>query len=89
MGDNGKHTPFGIVDENTGQLFIHFGSSAKTSDFIVDSLEDWWTMLPELERQATHRIQIKVDNGPESSVSTLNSMAKPRSIQLGQRFLSY
>ncbi len=44
MGDNGKHTPFGIVDENTGQLFIHFGSSAKTSDFIVDSLEDWWTM---------------------------------------------
>ena len=67
MGDNGKHTPFGIVDENTGQLFIHFGSSAKTSDFIVDSLEDWWTMLSETERQATHRIQIKVDNGPESS----------------------
>ncbi len=67
MGDNGKHTPFGIVDETTGQLFIHFGSSAKTSDFIVDSLEDWWTMLPESERQATQRIQIKVDNGPESS----------------------
>jgi len=67
MGDNGKHTPFGIVDEDTGQLFIHFGSSAKTSDFIVDSLEHWWNLLSDSERQTTNLIQIKLDNGPESS----------------------
>lgn len=42
FGCNGKHTPCGMVDEDTGQLFRHFGRSAKTSDFIMDSLEYWW-----------------------------------------------
>jgi hypothetical protein len=42
FGCNGKETPCGIVDEDTGQLFMHFGRSAKTSDFIMDSLEYWW-----------------------------------------------
>ena len=67
MGGNGKHTPFGIVDEDSGQLYIGFGSSFKTSDFIVDSLECWWDFLQESEREATLLIQIKRDNGPESS----------------------
>lgn len=67
MGGNGKHTPFGIVDEDSGQLYIGFGSSFKTSDFIVDSLECWWDFLQESEREATLLIQIKLDNGPESS----------------------
>jgi len=67
MGDNGTHSPCGILDEDTGQLTIHFGSSAKTSDFIVDALQAWWERLPLAEQQATTRIQIKMDNGPESS----------------------
>ncbi len=67
MGDNGKHTPCGIVDEDTGQLYIHFGSSAKTSDFIVDSLEQWWDLQQESEHQAIDLIQIKMDNGSENS----------------------
>ena len=67
MGGNGKHTPCGIVDEDTGQLYIHFGSSYKTSDFMVDSLEHWWSLLQESERQSTELIQIKMDNGPENS----------------------
>ena len=65
--DNGKHTPCGIVDEDTGQLFMHFGSSAKTSDFIMDSLEHWWDLLPESENLKLKLIQIKMDNGSESS----------------------
>ena len=37
--DAKKNTrPFGIVDEAVGPLYIHFGSSYKTSDFIVDTL---------------------------------------------------
>ena len=36
-----KYVPFGIVDEDIGQLYIIFGSSYKTSDFIVDALELW------------------------------------------------
>lgn len=67
MGDNGKHTPCGILDEDQAQLYIHFGSSAKTSDFIVDSLERWWELQQESERQTTNLIQIKMDNGSESS----------------------
>lgn len=67
MGCEEKYAPFGIVDEDTGQLKVMFGRSAKTSDFIVDSLEDWWARLPLSEREETSLIQIKADNGPESN----------------------
>ena len=63
-----KNTPpFGIVDEDEGALYLTFGSSFKTSDFIVDSLIGWWDSIPAHERSAIAHIQIKVDNGPESS----------------------
>ena len=39
MGDYGKHTPCGILDEDAGQLHIEFGSSAKTSGFIAGVVE--------------------------------------------------
>jgi len=67
MGCMEKYTPLGIVDEDSGQLHLTFGSSAKTSDFIVDSLHAWWLAMPPGERENTMRIQIKIDNGPESS----------------------
>lgn len=67
MGCKEKYTPFGIVDEDTAQLSVIFGSSAKTSDFIVDSLVHWWEHLPLTERLAVSLLQIKLDNGPESS----------------------
>ncbi|SDH64947.1 Rhodopirellula transposase DDE domain-containing protein [Nitrosomonas sp. Nm132] len=41
MGCEEKQVPFGIVEEDSGQLHLTFGSSFKTSDFIVDGLEDW------------------------------------------------
>lgn len=67
MGCEEKHTPFGVVDEDNGELHIIFGSSAKTSDFIVDSLETYWASLSSQARQAIDRLQIKADNGPESN----------------------
>ena len=69
MGCTEKYTPGGIIDEDSGQLlYINFGrSSYKTRDFIVDTLIQWWkTMTPE-QKQDNELIQIKVDNGPESS----------------------
>ena len=57
----------GIVDEDTGQLYVNFGSSYKTSDFMVDSLSHWWQNLALREKKQTDVIQIKVDNGPENS----------------------
>lgn len=67
MGCQEKYTPWGIVDEDSGHLYLSFGSSAKTSDFIVDSLQDWWRTLSAHEQEKTDRLQIKIDNGPESS----------------------
>ena len=67
MGCKEKYVPCGILDEDTGQLNIIFGSSYKTSDFIVDSLYEWWNGLTCQEQMNTELIQIKADNGPESS----------------------
>lgn len=55
------------MDEDSGQLHIAFGSSYKTSDFIVDTLLDWWNGLTPQQQGQTQRLQLKVDNGSESS----------------------
>ncbi|MBW4554041.1 MAG: hypothetical protein KME35_23505 [Aphanocapsa sp. GSE-SYN-MK-11-07L] len=62
-----KYIPCGMVDEDSGQLYLVFGRSYKTSDFIVDTLQEWWTDLPPEQQQQTQSIQLKIDNGPESS----------------------
>ena len=67
LGLKEKYIPGGIVEEDRGQLHITFGSSSKTSDFIVDALEAWWAALEETAQVAMARLQIKMDNGPESS----------------------
>lgn len=67
MGLKEKYIPCGIVEEDRGQLPITFGSSSKTSDFVVDALEAWWAALDETEQVAMARLQINMENGPESS----------------------
>lgn len=67
FGGDAQYIPCGVVDEDSGQLRITFGSSAKTSDFIVDTLEACWDALPVHEQHATAQVQLKMDNGPESS----------------------
>jgi hypothetical protein len=67
MGVKEKYIPCGIVDEDKGQLYLNFGCSYKTSDFMVDSLWQWWNSLDSEEKQQTDVIQIKVDNGSENS----------------------
>jgi Rhodopirellula transposase DDE domain len=67
LGLKEKYIPCGIVDEDTGELSIMFGSSYKTSDFIVDALEARWAAWDAQEQATTELVQIKMDNGPESS----------------------
>ena len=67
MGCREKYTPFGIVNEDTGELHLTFGNSFKTSDFIVDALHSWWEQRPVGERDRISLLQIKADNGPESN----------------------
>ncbi len=67
FGSTEHYIPCGILEEETAQLAVTFGSSAKTSDFIVDPLTAWWQRLNVKEQHAIERIQLKMDNGPESS----------------------
>jgi hypothetical protein len=67
LGCKEKYIPCGIVDEDTGQLSIMFGSAYKTSDFIVDVLEARWNALEAPEQAAVELLQIKMDNGSESN----------------------
>jgi hypothetical protein len=69
LGVMEKYVPCGIVDEGNGALSITFGSSYKTSDFIVDTLEARWNALDAETKSTTAVLQIKMDNGPESSGS--------------------
>jgi hypothetical protein len=62
-----KYIPCGIVDEDSAQLDLTFGSSYKTSDFIVDALAAKWSGVDEQEKSEVSMLQIKMDNGPESS----------------------
>jgi len=63
----GSHTPCGIVNEDTGQIYMNMGCSYKTSDFIIDTLKGWWNNQTQEEQLRIDQIQIKMDNGPESS----------------------
>jgi Rhodopirellula transposase DDE domain len=66
LGLHEKYIPCGIVEEESGPLHISFGSSYKTSDFIVDALQAWWAAVDAHEQVAMARLQIKMDNGPDS-----------------------
>jgi transposase len=67
FGSLEQYVPGGILDEDTAQLWVTFGSSAKTSDFIVDTLAAWWQRLSAKEQRAIDCVQLKMDTGPESS----------------------
>jgi len=67
LGGEEKYIPCGIVDEESAERNITFGSSYKTSDFIVDTIEAKWKAMDEHEQAETSLIQLKMDNGPESS----------------------
>lgn len=61
-----KLVPGGILEPVTGRSFIFFGTSYKTSDFIVDGLFLWWEERKH-ELCGLKQIVINVDNGPECS----------------------
>lgn len=67
--------PAGILEVDTQQLNLIFGTSRDTSDFVADCLELWWT-----NRQAAHsgvrRLLIDLDNGPEIGSSRTQFMKR-------------
>ena len=73
--------PFGILNLDTAQLSIYWGTSAETSDFIVDCLVRWWKdnqpNYPDLEEWV-----INLDGGP--SVRSDRTQFKKRMVELSQ-----
>jgi hypothetical protein len=67
FGSTEHSIPCGILEEDTAQLHVTFGSSTKPSDFIVDTRTAWWQGLSRQEQGAIDQLQLKMDNGPESS----------------------
>ena len=67
--------PAGILEVDTDQLTLVFGTSRDTSDFVADCLEMWW-----LRRQSAHpgvnRVLIDLDNGPEIASSRTQFMKR-------------
>jgi hypothetical protein len=67
FGCREQSIPCGVVDEDSGEFRITFGSSYKTSDFLVDTLEAKWQAMDASAQAAVELLQITRDNGPESS----------------------
>jgi Rhodopirellula transposase DDE domain len=67
--------PAGILEVDSNQLNLVFGTSRDTSDFVADCLEVWWA-----DRQAAHpgvrRLLINLDNGPEIAGSRTQFMKR-------------
>ena len=67
--------PAGILEVDSQQLNLIFGTSRDTSDFVADCLELWWT-----NRRAAHpgvrRLLIDLDNGPEIASSRTQFMKR-------------
>ena len=61
-----QYIPCGIVDEDSGEWQIPFGSSYQTSGVIVETLEAKGQAMDAPAQAAVELLQIKRDNGPES-----------------------
>lgn len=61
-----KLAPVGILEVGSGLLDLQMGTSHKTSDLLVDSIETWWQRRAS---QLTHikELVLNLDNGPENS----------------------
>ena len=61
-----KLVPGGILEPVSGQAFLFFGASNKTSDFMVDGLLLWWEQR-KWAFEHVKQLVINLDNGPQCS----------------------
>lgn len=67
--------PAGILEVESGQLNVVFGTSRDTSDFVADCLELWWTNRRAVY-PAVRRLLIDLDNGPQIASSRTQFMKR-------------
>ena len=61
-----KLVPGGILEMRSGRPFLFFTESNKTSDFMVDGIQRWWSEN-QLRLAGSKRLVVNLDNGPECS----------------------
>jgi hypothetical protein len=62
---DGTLTPFGLFLPDHDELNLYFTSSKVTSDFIVDTLDEWWRAT-QVRFPKTQVLLLNMDNGPEN-----------------------
>jgi hypothetical protein len=62
---DGTLTPFGLFLPDHDELNLYFTASKVTSDFIVDTLDEWW-QLTQARFPQTQVLLLTLDNGPEN-----------------------
>lgn len=62
---DGSLTPFGLFLPDHDELNLYFTASKVTSDFIVDTLEEWW-LVTQARFPQTRVLLLNLDNGPEN-----------------------
>jgi transposase len=62
---DGTLTPFGLFLPDHDELNLYFTASKVTSDFIVDTLDEWW-LLTQARFPQTQVLLLNLDNGPEN-----------------------
>jgi hypothetical protein len=67
--------PAGILEVNSQQLNLIFGTSRDTSDFVADSLQLWWNNRHRAY-PSVRRLLIDLDNGPEIASSRTQFMKR-------------
>lgn len=75
--------PFGILEIESAQLFLVFGTSRETSDFIADCLEAWWDERKSLYPQI-RKLMIDLDNGPE--IASCRTQFMKRLVEFADRY---
>ena len=70
-----KLIPFGLLNLETDDLYLAFGVSHKTSDFLVDCLHDWWQRV-QATFPAVTELVVNSDNGPESTSRRTQFLAR-------------
>lgn len=59
-------TPFGIFLPEYDDLFLYFSASKITSDFIADTLQQWWQEVGKRRFPDVTTLVLNQDNGPEN-----------------------
>jgi hypothetical protein len=66
MGVQTKLVPCGVLEPRTGELTVALGQSAKTSDFVADTIEQVCRQK-QAAQPPLRQVVLNLDNGPESS----------------------